>query len=92
MISLGHLSLVDRSGLAWDRLVIEAHLTNHGHIALTLEQGIEPDRPWGSITTLMPTLSLADLRTLRDLLASVLQSAQACLDAVNRRPPGSAIS
>lgn len=88
MIALGHLSLLDRAGLAWDRLSIDAQLTSHGHIALTIEQGIEPDRPWGSVVALIPTLSLADLRILRDLLSSVLYSAEACLDAAGRPPPG----
>jgi hypothetical protein len=87
MISLGHLSLLDRSGLAWDRFEIDAQLTSRGHVSLTFEQGIEPDRPWGSLVTLMPTISLADLRALRDLLGSVLYSAEACLDATTRRPP-----
>lgn len=87
MIALGHLSLIDRAGLAWDRLSVDAQLTSHGHIALTIEQGIEQDSPWGSATSLIPTLSLADLRILRDLLSSVLYSAEACLDAAGRSPP-----
>lgn len=86
MIALGHLSLLDRAGLAWDRLSIDAQLTDQGQIALTIEQGIEPDRPWGSVAALVPTLSLADLRILRDLLSSVLYSAEACLDAAGWRP------
>jgi len=84
MIALGHLTLLDRSGVAWDRFVVDAQLTRHGHIALTLEQGIEPDEPWGSTDVLVPTISLSDLRVLRDLLSSVLCSAEACLDAVVR--------
>ncbi|MDA8048877.1 MAG: hypothetical protein M0002_02505 [Rhodospirillales bacterium] len=87
MIALGHLSLVDRSGLAWDRLSIEAQLTSQGHVTLIIEQGIEPDRPWGSLVTLMPTISLSDLRVLRDLLSSVLYCAEACLEAATRPPP-----
>ncbi len=87
MIALGHLSLLDRAGLAWDRLSIDAQLTSNGHVALTIEQGIEPDRPWGSVVALIPTLSLPDLRILRDLLGSVLSSAEACLDAAGRLPP-----
>lgn len=87
MITLGHLSLSDRSGLAWDRLSIDAALTSQGHIALTIEQGIEPDRPWGSVVTLIPTLSVGDFRTLRDLLGSVLFAAEACLDAASYQPP-----
>ncbi|MGH7070325.1 MAG: hypothetical protein ACREFO_09950 [Acetobacteraceae bacterium] len=87
MITLGHLSLADRSGLAWDRLSIDAALTGQGHIALTIEQGIEPDRPWGSVITVIPTLSLTDFRTLRDLLSSVLFAAGACLDAASCHPP-----
>ncbi|MGH7051576.1 MAG: hypothetical protein ACREE5_13175 [Acetobacteraceae bacterium] len=88
MITLGHLSLSDRSGFAWDRLSIGAALTTQGHIGLTIEQGIEPDRPWGSVVTLIPTLSLADFRTLRDLLSSVLFAAEACLDAASHQAPG----
>lgn len=85
MISLARLTLADRSGLARERFRLEAALTAAGHVALTLEQGIEPDRPWGTTVTLMPTFSVADLRRLRDLLSSVIFSAEACLDAANAR-------
>ena len=85
MISLARLTLADRSGLARERFHLEAALSGSGRVALTLEQAIEPHRSWGSTVTLMQTFSLADLRRLRDLLTSVLFSAEACLDAANAR-------
>ncbi len=81
MITLATLRLDDRSGLAREELSFEAGLTESGHVALTLAQGFEAGEPWGSITAVMPVLTLADLRRLRDLMSSVIFSAEACLEA-----------
>ncbi len=85
MITLATLRLEDRSGLAREELRFEAGLTEAGHVALTLEQGVEAGEPWGSVAAVMPTLSLADLRRFRDLMSSVVFAAEACLEVLEKR-------
>jgi hypothetical protein len=85
MITLATLRLEDRSGLAREELAFEAALTGQGNVALTLEQGIEAGQPWGSVARVMPTLSVADLRRLRDLISSVIFAAEACLEVLEKK-------
>jgi hypothetical protein len=84
MILLGRMAISDRSGLTWDEFSLEAQLTDQGDVVLLLEQGIEAGEPWGNTVTLMPTMSLGDLRKLRDLLGSVILSAEGCLEVARK--------
>lgn len=81
MISIGYHSFPDWAGGLLDRFSISANLTAVGHVQFTIEQGIETGQPWGSTTTLMSTLSLADTRALANFLTSVSACADACVAA-----------
>lgn len=78
MISLGRMAIADRAGLAWNEFNVEAQFTDEGNVSLLLEQGIEAGEPWGSVTALIPTMNLRDLRAFREFLASVILAAEGC--------------